>query len=132
MLNVLCRVWAVCGVGLLLASCSDSSIPKKNVEGGISIGESETLMLDGNPTTGYNWYCLNLDQLKGKVDVDISVVEKDVSDPKKETLCGAPVQIAVKCTGLAAGEVIVKLAYLRPWEKTPPLKTKDIPIKVLP
>lgn len=132
MLSMLCRAGVLSSVGLLLCCCSDSAIPAERQPGVIAVGESETVILDGKPSTGYNWYCLNSDELKGKVEVNISVVNKNEGEQKNSPLCGAPVQITVKCTGLSAGEALVKLGYFRPWEKTPPLKTKDIPIKVLP
>lgn len=132
MLSMFCRLVTLCSMGLFFCNCSDPAIPVEKQPGVIAVGESETVILDGNPSTGYNWYCLNSDELKGKVEVNISVVNKNEGEQKNSPLCGAPVQITVKCTGLSAGEALVKLGYFRPWEKTPPLKTKDIPIKVLP
>ncbi|MFH1103777.1 MAG: protease inhibitor I42 family protein [Actinomycetota bacterium] len=88
----------------------------------LGVGESFSVVLDGNPTTGYGW------QVDG---IDESVLS--TTDPEYRSdsnLIGSGGQYTFTFTGVAAGQTQVRLVYLRPWEQAEPLETFGLTVTV--
>ncbi|HEX9978144.1 MAG TPA: protease inhibitor I42 family protein [Acidimicrobiia bacterium] len=88
----------------------------------LGVGESFSIVLDGNPTTGYGW------QVDG---IDESVLS--TTDPEYRSdsnLIGSGGQYTFTFTGVAAGQTQVRLVYLRPWEQAEPLETFVLTVTV--
>lgn len=76
----------------------------------LKVGETVTIVLDANPTTGYQW--------EPAVEPDASVV-RIVSDnyeaPASDAMGAGGTQRLV-IEGVAAGTTELELKYIRPWE----------------
>ena len=90
----------------------------------LSVGESVAVVLAGNPTTGYQWEVVALDE---------SIVKqlgRGTFEPSSTAL-GAGGQLTLRFQGAGAGQTSLKLVYRRPFEKhTPPAQTFEIQVVV--
>ncbi len=78
----------------------------------LTVGQSMTVTLRGNPTTGFLW---SVAECADVVQVSLSFEPK--APESGRPLCGSPRSTVVALTGLKAGQGVVKLVYARPWEK---------------
>jgi len=110
--------------GLLLTACTQTITEDMNGQTvNLKVGETVTIKLSGNPTTGYSW------QLG---DVDVTML-KQAGDPgyRPDTLLtGSGGTYTYKFTALTAGTTTLNFDYLRTWENKPPYKTFTITIEV--
>jgi len=81
----------------------------------LKVGESFTVVLEGNPTTGYSW------QVEGVDEAILSVGEPDYKSDSD--LVGSGGTFTFTFTALSAGESQVRLGYSRPWESVAPLQS---------
>ncbi|OFW66423.1 MAG: hypothetical protein A2Z12_05185 [Actinobacteria bacterium RBG_16_68_21] len=81
----------------------------------VKVGESFTVVLEGNPTTGYSW------QVEGVDEAILSVGEPDYKSDSD--LVGSGGTFTFTFTALSAGESQVRLGYSRPWESVAPLQS---------
>lgn len=124
-------VVALVAAGALAAvalSDDDAATPQSftAADSGASItlapGESFTVVLTGNPTTGYAWEV---------ADLDTAVLAGD--EPAYEVgsdLMGAGGTYTWTFTAVAAGETQLELVYHRPWEQVDPLETFTLEVVV--
>ncbi len=92
----------------------------------VPVGETVTVTLAGNPTTGYLW--------------ELTGIERTVLTPDAEPgfsadspLAGSGGRFTFRFAAAAAGTSPVRLVYRRPWEKdVPPLRSFDLTVTVLP
>jgi len=73
--------------------------------------------LPSNPTTGYGW------QIKSIDSTVIKPVGKPVFEKPSSNAVGAPGFQVFQFQGVARGQSVVTMVYVRPWEKTKPAKT---------
>ena len=93
-----------------------------NVE--LAVGQSKSINLTGNPTTGYMW---SVAEAPDAVQVEVNIYAAG-SEPR---MVGCPRQIVVTVTGVKPGQGVIKLVYARPWEKDKaPLETLHINVNV--
>jgi len=85
-------------------------------------GESFSVVLPGNATTGYSW------QVEG-IDAAILSAAEPVYVSDSE-LVGAGGVYTFTFTAAAAGETQVRLVYLRPWEQVEPAETFTMTVTV--
>jgi inhibitor of cysteine peptidase len=85
-------------------------------------GESFSVVLAGNATTGYSW------QVEG-IDAAILSAAEPVYVSDSE-LIGAGGEYTFIFTAAAAGETELRLVYLRPWEQGEPLDTFTMTVTV--
>lgn len=91
---------------------------------GLAVGESVDVVLAGNPTTGYQWEIVELDQ---------SIVKPlgDVTFKPASTALGAGGQATWHFQGVRAGQTSLKLVYRRSFEKDkPPAQTFTVQLVV--
>jgi inhibitor of cysteine peptidase len=89
-------------------------------------GEVMTVSLDSNPTTGYSWQVL-------KIDNAILVQEGAPTyeqSPDSEGLVGAGGAETFHFKAVGTGETSLELGYMRPWEDTPPIETYSVQVVV--
>ena len=92
----------------------------------LTVGQSATVTLPGNPTTGFMWSVAKSADVV-QVEVDLAPVAPRSGPP----LCGSPRASVVTFTGLKAGQGTVTLIYARPWEKdTPPAQKRIFTVTV--
>ncbi len=90
----------------------------------VKAGESFTIKLSGNPTTGYGWQM---------ADVDTSIVQQDGKTAYKMDLpiAGSGGMYTYHFKTVSAGTTTLNFKYLRSWEKDKaPYKTFTITIEV--
>lgn len=84
----------------------------------VRIGQAIVVSLGGNPTTGYSW---KLQEIEGDSVTSDGVTYKSnqppQSDPEKEPATGFGGMYTAKFTAARAGKSVIKLVYIRPWEK---------------
>ena len=110
-----------CGSRDLLVTASDH-------QGKIRLQTGETLVirLESNPTTGYSWQVM---------EIDNSLLEQE-GDPEYEPspgndgMVGAGGEETIRFKALAPGKTRLTLGYMRPWETLPPIKTFSIQVVV--
>ncbi len=92
----------------------------------LDVGETKTIMLTENPSTGYQW----------KVSPDESsnldaVRVDDLGYKEAEThLLGAPGKHSWAIAGVAPGKARLVLNYFRSWEHVPPAQRHIVDIEV--
>ena len=92
----------------------------------LNVGESATVTLPGNPTTGFVWSVVASSAV---VQVELSYERRPA--PSGPPVCGRPCGTVVTLTGKQAGQGEVKLIYARPWEKgNAPSDTRTITVTV--
>jgi inhibitor of cysteine peptidase len=88
------------------------------------VGDTLVVELEGNPTTGYTWEAVELDQ----------AVLEQVGEPEynaESDLLGAPGVIILRFKAVGPGQTLLKLVYHRPWEQDiPPEETFEVMIAV--
>ena len=88
------------------------------IESSLKVGETYTLRLDSNPTTGYDWYIKSNDGL----DVNKEYVQR-VTDPM---VCGAGGTAVFDITSEKAGEYTLVMNYERSFEKDSCVRTVTV------
>lgn len=92
----------------------------------LAVGQSMTVTLPGNPTTGFVW---SVAECADVVQVELAFEQK--APQSGPPLCGSPRATVVTLTGQKAGQGSVKLIYARPWEKgTAPAATRILNVTV--
>lgn len=90
----------------------------------LTVGQSHTVTLPGNPTTGYLW---SVAEAPDAVTVTLDMEE--VKAPRG--MVGCPLATVVTIKAVKAGQGEVKLVYARPWEKgKAPAETHTIQVTV--
>lgn len=108
---------------VLLAGCATAPKPALELTGNpagqasqsarMKVGEQLEVMLDGNPTTGYNWQLTDFHE-------GILRLEKDEYIAGNRLLTGAPGKFRWIFRALAPGSIKLEFRYFRPWEKFDP------------
>ena len=96
----------------------------------LRVGETETISLPGNPTTGFTW---NLaEPMKENAPVLVTMSYGRIPDADEENpCCGAPCPTLVKMTGVHTGAASFTLEYKRVWETdTPAMRTRTFVVTV--
>ncbi len=94
----------------------------------VNLGDSITIQLTSNPTTGYSWAWLN--KSAGNHIVDTFNVKYIPDTPKSKGYTGYGGREIWHFKTQKKGETTVKLGYLRSWENQPPVAEKTLHITV--
>ena len=78
----------------------------------LTVGQSMTVNLPGNPTTGFQWCVAECADV-----VQVGLAFEPKAPESGTPLCGSHSTTTVVLTGLKVGQGVVKLVYARPWEK---------------
>jgi inhibitor of cysteine peptidase len=85
-------------------------------------GASFSVVLPGNPTTGYSWEIAGIDPAVLSAAEPVFVSDSE--------LLGSGGVYTFTFTAAAAGETELRLVYLRPWEQAEPLQTFTLEVTV--
>ena len=89
-------------------------------------GDTFTILVASNPTTGYGW-----DFGDPRHDKQVVTVQEDKFIQPDEQLCGAPGKRSITFRAEGAGRTGLHLVYVRPWEKNkPPVQKFDLTVIV--
>lgn len=90
----------------------------------LAVGQSKTLTLPGNPTTGFMW---SVAEAPDAVQVKVELA----ADAAPRGMVGTPRATVVTITAVKSGQGAVKLVYARPWEKDKaPAETRIVNVTV--
>ena len=116
---------ALSALPVLAAESAVKPIPVNLQEGQVA-----TVLLEGNPTTGYRWQVAGAQKSRSVVKVELSTVDSDCGEG---FCCGFPTPTTLTITALKPGKQLVRVIYSRPWEKNKaPADEKIFAVKVLP
>jgi predicted secreted protein len=97
----------------------------------ITVGDTTTLQLDGNSSTGYSWVLQDSSRAYfAFVAVDVLGYAKPEIKPGERPLLGAAQKFQVLVTGIEAGHADLVFNYLKAGEKTP-ARTVAFAVEVL-
>ncbi len=118
----------LCLIILLSGCCTGNPVRLYQIDSGrtIKVGPGDTLeiVLDANPTTGYQWKALPWD-----TEV-IEQIDKPVYKSKSEAI-GSGGELTFYFKALSTGETALKFIYFRAFEKdVPPIKSFKVTIVV--
>jgi len=100
--------------------------PDNGSEIRLQIGEALTLKLESNPTTGYSWQVMEIDDTVLGQEGD----PEYKSDPGSGGAVGSGGEETIRFKAHASGKITLTLGYMRSWEEVPPLKTFSIHVLV--
>jgi inhibitor of cysteine peptidase len=92
----------------------------------IKSGDVVTVTLESNPTTGYSWQVIEIDNAVLLQDGDPEYKQS----PGSEGLVGAGGTETFRFKAIGNGETSLGLGYMRPWESVPPIQTFTIQVIV--
>jgi inhibitor of cysteine peptidase len=132
-----CRVAAIvtvaaalaCGVSGLSAATVDTitvGLASSGSQRSMHRGDLLVVRLPSNPSTGYTW--------TSRSGTRPALVSKNRTyvPPKDGHRLGAPGTAVLRYQAVAAGRTVIRLAYVRPWEKgVAPTRTFTLSVRVL-
>jgi inhibitor of cysteine peptidase len=92
----------------------------------VKSGDVVTVTLESNPTTGYSWQVIEIDNAVLLQDGDPEYKQA----PSSEGLVGAGGTETFRFKAVGIGETTLGLGYMRPWESVPPIQTFTIQVIV--
>ena len=92
----------------------------------VKSGDVITLTFASNPTTGYSWQVMDIDNVILVQDGDSEFTQASNS----EGLVGAGGMETFRFEAIGVGEATLELGYMRPWESVQPLETFSIRVIV--
>jgi inhibitor of cysteine peptidase len=114
----------------LFSGCGTNGISLTDADDGKQItvksGDVVAVTLVSNPTTGYSWQVIEIDDV-------VLVQEGDPEykqSPGPEGLVGAGGTETFRFKAVGTGETKLGLGYMRPWESVPPIETYAVTIRV--
>ncbi len=93
----------------------------------VKVGDSVTISLKGNPTTGYSWRTAKLDGQS----IEQSGDPKYTVDAHQSGMVGVGGKFVFSFKATKSGKTQISLEYVRPWEKgKKPVQTFAVTIEV--
>ena len=80
----------------------------------LSVGDTLTVELKSNPTTGFRW------MVPEEGAKDVLKLNSDEFFAPGTDLCGAPGRQKLSFTAASPGETELRIVYIRPWKKDAP------------
>ena len=112
------------GSSVVMASPVEVTEPSCEQKMELTVTETKSFLLPGNPTTGFIW---QVAECADVVEVKVEIQPKQAP----RGMVGCPRNTEVSVTGKQAGQGTVKLIYARPWEKgKAPLHTHTVKVNV--
>jgi len=110
---VRCSIAALAAVSAVVVASPDALAQATPIQ--ITVGESRTLELNGNPSTGHTWVVHDASGTDGQVvAVDVKGYRPGAPvAPGERPKLGAPAKFLVLLTGVAAGRVSLTFDYVR-------------------
>ena len=94
----------------------------------LQVGQKCTMMLNSNAGTGYTWQVA-----EPAASNKVVKVELFGTSPDDSFCCGFPVPVTLTITGQKPGKALVRVVYVRPWEKgKTPAREQSFSVTVSP
>jgi len=114
----------------LFSGCGTNGVKITDADNGKQVtvkpDDVVTITLVSNPTTGYSWQVMEIDNAILVQDGDPEYKQS----PGSEGLVGAGGTEIFRFKAVGAGETTLGLGYMRPWESVQPIETFTIQITV--
>ena len=114
----------------LFSGCGTNGISLTDADNGKQIAlqprDILTVTLESNPTTGYSWQVMELNQGILVQDGDPEYKQS----PGSEGMVGAGGTETFRFKAVGSGETSLGLGYMRPWESVPPIETFTLQVSV--
>lgn len=94
----------------------------------VRVGEHASVLLNGNPTTGYLWEVA--DKQGDAATAETRILPPAQMKEDEPPLCGGPAPTELTFTGVKPGKTTVTMEYKRPWEKDEPAQ-KSLKFEVI-
>lgn len=120
-LLLILAIFSGCGSREHLATAADNESEIR-----LRTGETLTVRLESNPTTGYSWQVMEFDNSVLRQDGDPEYKPSPGSDGQ----VGAGGEETLRFKALGPGKTRLTLGYMRPWEDLPPIETFTIQVIV--
>ncbi|HEX2842453.1 protease inhibitor I42 family protein [Hyphomicrobium sp.] len=121
------RSFIAFGLGFMLVfGCSPTLAVDQQIPVQVSVGDSVTLQLDGNPSTGYSWVLVGTPKI---VAVDLLGYAKRELAPGERPVLGAPQKMQVLVTGVTPGSASLVFHYVK--AGAAPAKTQEYAVEVV-
>lgn len=121
--NFLIGAVACLTLGSLIVGCAPTVVDSQNMINA-SVGESFTLTLRGNPTTGYSW---DAAEVPAQVTLTEKHYEQDKTDPM---MVGVGGTFHFRFKAVKKGEAAIRFEYRRPWEKLPAIEVRSYRVRI--
>lgn len=120
---------------LAVAACAvaQETVETPAVPVALHVGETASVILVGNPTTGYTWSLAEPVKAGSPVFVSVELAEDEppCKGDEETPCCGKPCPTEVRMTGVHAGVMSFTVQYSREWEtNVPPMKTQTFVVTV--
>jgi predicted secreted protein len=119
--------WGAIAAGVLSVSVLPHQSLAQDTRIQVSVGDTETVQLDGNPSTGYAWV---VDAVPNIVSVDVLGYAKADLKPGERPKLGAPAKFQVLVTGVEQGSAKLVFKYVK-GQTGEPAKTQEIAVDVV-
>lgn len=93
-----------------------------------AVNDTLTFMMEGNLSTGYNWYS-NIDTNNTNIKI-VKDTYEEIGPAKPAGFVGAPSNKVFQYVPLKAGTYTIQFDYKRGWESNPPVNHKEVILKV--
>lgn len=95
----------------------------------LQVGQKVTVLLEGNPTTGFIWRQAGALPANAPVTVDLRCAATENGG----MCCGFPTPTSLTITAVKPGTQVVRVVYARPWEKgKAPAREQSFSVTVTP
>ena len=112
----------------LFSSCGAKGAQITDADNGrqftVKPGDVVTVTLVSNPTTGYSWQVMQIDNAVLVQDGEPEYKQS----PGAEGLVGAGGTETFRFKVVGTGETTLEIGYLRPWESVPPIQSFSIQV----
>jgi|GEM_PF-578937 len=89
----------------------------------VEVGQEFVIVLESNPTTGYQW------QLTEPLEEEVlSLVKTEFQEPEEDGLVGAAGEERWTFKAEGRGDTTIDFAYVRPWEEEPEVTIEELAI----
>lgn len=106
-----------------------AEVPEPPIPVNLQVGQKVSVLLNGNPTTGFSWMLAEALPACSPVKAELSLVARTGDGIS----CGAPTPTCLTICGVKPGKATVQVVYRRPWEKDRlNEKKKSFSVKVSP
>ena len=121
--NFLMGLFASLTLGNFVAGCTSTAADSQNMVN-VALGDTFTLTLRGNPTTGYSWDAAG-------IPAEVALTEKYYDQDKVDPMMvGVGGSFHFRFKAVKKGEANIRFEYRRPWEKLSPADVRSYRVRI--
>ena len=121
--NFLMGLFASLTLGNFVAGCTSTAADSQNMVN-VALGDTFTLTLRGNPTTGYSW---DATEIPAEITLTEKHYEQDKTDPM---MVGVGGTFHFRFKAVKKADANIHFEYRRPWEKLPAIEVRSYRVRI--